>query len=283
MRKLQILLAIAVVISLMAITTQALAGPGSIGVSKVTPGPHGNPNGNGNSNGHGNSGNQGNQGQQGNSGQNGNSGHGAKSDWRGVISFIDCAVPTFTVDTGGGNSAILALTADTKVSIGSMRNGSCLDLAVGQKVMVQGTDDGQGNLTASIVRAVPGKPTKVHRVGVVSDYVPGVSITILAHDGNYYSFLLSPDTKILPAARANELAVGRLVTIIARRFFGAGPWPAQGIVVHPAGVPAAFDTLTPTATPTDTATATPTETATATPTDTPTATPTDTPTETPTP
>lgn len=268
MKRLQFLLAIVVTISLMAITTQAFAGSGSIGIEKVTPGPHGN------SNGHGNSGNQGNQGNQ---GQNGNSGHGQKSNWRGVITFIDCTVPTMTVDTGGGNSVIFALTTDTKVGIGSMRNGSCLDLVVGEKVMVQGTDDGQGNLTATAVRAVPGKPTQVHRVGIVSDYVPGVSITILAHDGNYYSFLVGPNTKILPTDRANELAVGRLVTIIARRFFGAGPWPAQGIVVHPEGTPGAFMTLTPTST------STPTDTPTATPTDTPTATPTDTPTETPTP
>lgn len=87
---------------------------------------------------------------------------------------------------------------------------------------------------ARAIIAIPGKPTIVHRVGTVTEYTPGISITILAVDGNTYPFTFTADTRILPADRAVELAVGSRVTVIAPRDPGALSWTATGIVVHPA-------------------------------------------------
>jgi len=95
--------------------------------------------------------------------------------------------------------------------------------------------DQNNSLLARSVMVIPGKPVRTHRVGWVTEYTPGVSITILAHDGNTYAFLLTADTKILPAERAGELGIGSRVTLIAPRDPALLGWTAFGIVVHPAG------------------------------------------------
>jgi hypothetical protein len=106
--------------------------------------------------------------------------------------------------------------------------------------------------TASNLAA--GLPFAVH-VGWVTDYQPGTSITIQAHDGSFYTFSLTSDVKILPKDRAGELAVGSRVTIIAWRDPATKGWIAFGIVVHPAGSGAG--SAPPTPTPTATFTPTP--------------------------
>jgi hypothetical protein len=85
------------------------------------------------------------------------------------------------------------------------------------------------------VLAIPGQPVRTHRVGWVSANTPGTSIVIQGSDGNLYTFTLTADTKILPAERVNQLAVGARVTIIAPRLPSASGWTAAGIVLHPAG------------------------------------------------
>jgi len=90
-----------------------------------------------------------------------------------------------------------------------------------------------GDFTAVKVQVVPGKPEKIHRVGVVTEYVAGEKIVIEGKDGLPYEFKLSVDTKILPEERVDLLIVGAKVTIISRRDPTGGPLAAQGIVVHP--------------------------------------------------
>ena len=80
---------------------------------------------------------------------------------------------------------------------------------------------------------MPGKPEKIHRVGVVTVYEAGKTITIEGKDGELYTFELSDTTKILPEERVDQLVVGAKVTIISRRDPTGGPLAAQGIVVHP--------------------------------------------------
>ena len=80
---------------------------------------------------------------------------------------------------------------------------------------------------------MPGKPTKIHRVGTVTAYSAGTSITIQDKDGNLFTFALTADTKILPPDTTRTLGDGARVTIISRRDPSGGPLTAQGIVVHP--------------------------------------------------
>jgi hypothetical protein len=127
------------------------------------------------------------------------------------------------------------------------------------------------------------------RVGWVTAYTPGSSITIEGHDGSFSTFSLTSSVKILPPGRASQLAVGSRVTILAKADPSTGGWMAFGIVVHPAGSGAGSmpPTLTPTVTSSPTATSTetlmPTETSTATATPTNTEMPTEVPTDTMTP
>ena len=107
------------------------------------------------------------------------------------------------------------------------------DIQVGVRVLVRAVEAEDGALTALRISVSPGKPAPKHHVGEVTAYEEGASITILAHDGNEYTFLITEETKILPAERADELAVGRRVTIISPRDVTGGPFTAKGILVHP--------------------------------------------------
>jgi hypothetical protein len=100
------------------------------------------------------------------------------------------------------------------------------------------------------------QPAWAHHVGWVTEYTPGTSITIQAHDGSYHTFALAAETKLLPMGRAGELALGSRVTILARWDKTTLSWMAFGIVVHPAGSGAG--SAPPTATPTPTAVPIPT-------------------------
>jgi len=246
---------------------------------------------------------------------------GKKVTIRGIVAAVDAT--SLTVDTGGGGQVVLGITDQTEFKIPTLgKSAAWEDLNVGVQVKVsarEGSSEPEpgdtevvpseepteaveasetpaaSGLVALKVMVIPGKPAKIHRVGVVTAYTAGESITILAKDGQEYTFVLSETTKILPKDRVDMLGVGAIVTIISRRDPTGGPLAAQGIVVHPGGTlvtetptgtltetPTNTPTMTPTDTPTVTPTDTPTVTPTVTPTDTPTVTPTDTPTVTPT-
>ena len=134
------------------------------------------------------------------------------------------------------------------------------------------------------------------RVGLVTAYMPGESITIMDKNGDELTFELASDLKIVPKHRADMLAVGAYVTVVTPNNGENGKNIVVQIVIHPqapAGFPiptatatvvppdtaAPTETVTETAVPSETATEVPTETATVTETTTaepgtPTATPT---------
>ncbi len=128
------------------------------------------------------------------------------------------------------------------------------------------------NLAANVQSSGPAFPLAI-RVGWVTAYTPGASITIEGQDGSLFTFSLTNNIKILPMKRSSQLAVGSRVTILAKRDPSTGGWTAFGIVVHPAGSGAGSmpPTLTPTTAPSETPTETlvptevPTDTVTATP------------------
>lgn len=105
---------------------------------------------------------------------------------------------------------------------------------------------------------------EVQRVGLVVAYTEGQSITIVDRNGGQFTFELASPLKIVPPHRADMLAVGAYVTIIAPNNIPNGKHIAQGIVIHPQP-PAGFPIPTNTLTPVPTETALPTETLTETP------------------
>ena len=157
--------------------------------------------------------------------------HGKHQHFRGTISAVDAS--SLTLDLKDGGSQTFSLTPATRIKIpGAKVTGNTLQ--AGMDAMVLAVTDSGGDLTTLMVLVIPGKPTRTHRVGTVTAYSPGSSITIQASDGKSYTFALTADTKVLPAERAGELEVGSRVTIIAPRVPSDLDLIATGIVVHPA-------------------------------------------------
>ncbi len=168
---------------------------------------------------------------------------------------------SLTVKSETGEEITFQVNEETSVKIPTLKDANLADIQVGVRVLVRAVGEEDGTFTALQVSVSPGKPAPKHHVGEVTAYTAGASITILAHDGNEYTFRITEETKILPADRADELAVGRRVTIISPRDVTGGPFTAKGIVVHPEtddgeGTPTVTSTPTeiPTPTPTDTPT-----------------------------
>ncbi len=151
--------------------------------------------------------------------------------FRGTVSAVDASSVTLTL--ADGSSVTIGLTTGTKVKVpGPQSAGDTLLVGMRAVVMAFTDPSDSSRLIARMAIAIPGQPVHVHRVGNVTAYTAGSSITIQATDGNSYTFVLTADTKILPQDQAANLAVGSLVTIIAPRVPASLDWTAKGIVVH---------------------------------------------------
>jgi Domain of unknown function (DUF5666) len=136
---------------------------------------------------------------------------------------------TFTVSTKQGD-VVVTVSADTRYHIPTKRNPTIADLAVGDQVAVSGTPTASG-LAARQIAVAPGKPTIQHRVGEVTAYAAGSSITIDVKDGSE-TFALTGQT-IIRNPKGTGVAVGDRVTIVSRRDPSTDTFTATAIVVHP--------------------------------------------------
>ena len=157
--------------------------------------------------------------------------HGKHENYKGTITAVDTG--SITLALKDGSSITIVLVAETRIHIPKNKEATVLELTEGMTVMVQALRGQDESLTARKVIVVPGKPTKTHRVGIITDYVEGVSITIQAKDELLYTFLLTEETKILPVERLDQLKIGARVTVIAPRDVSTLDQTATGIVVHP--------------------------------------------------
>lgn len=157
--------------------------------------------------------------------------HGKPENLKGTISAADSTSITLTLRDG--SSVTIGLSADTRMKFPGPKTSTPGGIQPGMQAMVQALRDQNDNLIARRVMIIPGKPAKIHRVGIVTEYTAGSSITIQDKHGNTYTFALTGETKLLPAERAGTLAVGVRVTIIAPRDPASGGVTVKGIVVHP--------------------------------------------------
>ena len=175
-------------------------------------------------------------------------GKGKPVNIKGIIASADAS--SLVVTQADGTSVTVMITADTRIQVSGMgKDGGVANLLPGLQVGVQAAEK-EGVLTARSIHVIPGKPTQTHNVGVVTDYQPGVSISIAAKDGQTYTFKLIPDVKILPADRIDFLVAGAYVTVISPRDVTTTDLIATGIVVHPAVPPGQHITPQPTNQPT---------------------------------
>lgn len=156
---------------------------------------------------------------------------GKRVNLKGKLVALDAGAVTLTLRDG--SQMTVALTADTQIKIPGQKDASLGTIEPGSQVMVQAIRAKDGSLTARRVLVIPAKPLRKHHVGVVSDYQPGASLTIETRTGEVQTFQLDENFKILPAERAEQLAVGARVTVISRRIPGSNTFTAQGVVIHP--------------------------------------------------
>ena len=157
---------------------------------------------------------------------------GKHENFKGTVSAVDAN--SITLALRDDSSVTVSLNSDTRIKFPGPKASAPDSIQPGMKVMVQAIRDQSGNLVARSVVVIPGKPAKTHRVGTVTAFSAGVSITIEDKDGNMFTFALSADTKLLPADRAGTLAVGSRVTVIAPRNPASSGLTASGIVIYPA-------------------------------------------------
>lgn len=154
---------------------------------------------------------------------------------KGIITSAGSS--SLVITQADGSNVTVIITADTRIKIATLgKEGGIADLLPGLQVGIQATEK-DGVLTARSIHVIPGKPVQSHNVGLVTNYLPGVSITIACKDGQSYTFILAPDVRILPAERLSLLAAGAYVTVISPRDVTTTELIATGIVIHPAVPP----------------------------------------------
>lgn len=153
---------------------------------------------------------------------------GPKQTAQGTITAVSASA--LTIELKDGTTQAFVLSAQTQIKFTGATNQADAALAAGMRVSVQAQDT-NGTLTALRVMVLPGKPVKVERVGLVTAYTPGSSISIAGKSGQIFTFTLTPATKILPKDRAETLAVGQRVTIISPRSY-RDQLIAKGIVIQ---------------------------------------------------
>ena len=179
---------------------------------------------------------------------------------------------SLTLSLTNGNAITFVVNGDTKVKVpGLGSNATLADVKAGMQATVQAVetemeDEGEEKeekegkegkeekeeketWTALYIQVVPGKPEKIHRVGVVTEYVAGARISILAKDGKAYTFAIASDSKITPPRRAGQLGVGARVAIIGSREAARSEWTVRSIVIYSISTPVGTKTsMPPTAT-----------------------------------
>jgi hypothetical protein len=155
---------------------------------------------------------------------------GKPENYKGTVEAVDAT--SLTLKLRDETTVVIALGPETQIKFPGRKDLAPAAIEAGMQVHVQALRDDAGNLTARRVMVIPGKPQKIHRVGIVTAYT-AESITIQDKKGETFIFELAADTVILPAERAGELAVGSRVTIIAPRDPATGGVRVRGIVVHP--------------------------------------------------
>ncbi len=148
----------------------------------------------------------------------------------GVVKSV--GADSFVLDTKQGETITVTVTLQTKFHIPGLKDATLADVSVGDRAAVNGTP-GTAGLTAKNVAVAPGKPTVQHRVGIVTAYTAGASITIEDVKGGTETFALTTGTEIRGPKGVTTVAVGDRVTVVARRQPSTDVFTATAIVVHP--------------------------------------------------
>ncbi len=190
--------------------------------------------------------------------------------YQGIVDSVESH--SLTLELANGNMVTFTVTDTVKVDVQGVGQATLADVEVGARAMVKARKAADGSLMAISISVFRPKEQKQQRVGIVVEYIPGVSITIAGKAGLHSrggvtttfsvtttsgitgtngitptngitmtvygittTYAITAHTVILPAHRASQLAVGMQVTIIAPSAASkGGRLVAQGIIIHPA-------------------------------------------------
>lgn len=140
---------------------------------------------------------------------------------------------SFVVTTKNGDVTI-TVNSETKYKVPGVENATLDSFNVGDKVAVLAVEVTTGSTVENLalhVNLIPGKPTYIHRVGIIEDYQASTSITLKDKKGESSTFIVTGDTKIIFKKGATEVKVGDWATVIARRDPAAEQFTAKAIIV----------------------------------------------------
>ena len=155
-------------------------------------------------------------------------------DLTGLVKSVSPDQVTLTL--GDGSDVVVQLGSAAQAQVSANGLGTTLsNLLTNQQVNILAHTGTNQSLIADNIQVVADASATPHRVGVVTDYQPGVSLTIADSTGQSSTFQLTADTRILPVDNTSQLGTGSHVTVMTNNSNnGAGPLTATGIVVHPA-------------------------------------------------
>lgn len=185
---------------------------------------------------------------------------GKKDTFKGTVTAAGNG--SLTLSKTNGNAITFVVNGDTKVKVpGLGSNATLADVKIGAQATVQAVEteteeegeekegkdekEEKETWTALYIQVVPAKPEKIHRVGVVTEYVAGARISILAKDGKAYTFAITSDSKITPSRRASQLGMGARVAIIGSREAARSEWMVRSIVIYSVSTPVGTKTAMP--------------------------------------
>jgi hypothetical protein len=248
-KKLLMIVMVAMLITLMTVTT-VLAAPaqGSTDAKKTPQSTEQSKPGNGNSGG-----------KAGNDGQNGNKP--TKSPIYKVLNFhgivMNFSAESMTLLQDDGTTVALMFTPKTTVKVPTNSKYSTIaDLQINMRVAVHAYMDLDTGVTyVRSINVIPGAPAAFNSVGIVTDYQPGISITIADAAGLTQTFTLTETTQIVLQDPTLVLAIGSQVTIVTPLHTDATAPTAAAIIVsvpatpEPTVEPSVEPTLEPTVAP----------------------------------
>lgn len=122
----------------------------------------------------------------------------------------------FTLTTRHQGIVTIFVNSETKYQVPGVKNATLDNFKAGDEVAVLAADV-NGTWVALHVHLIPAKPVHVHRVGTVTDYQPGKSITLKDKKGETSTFVVTSETKIKFKRGATGVKVGDRVMVSARR------------------------------------------------------------------
>lgn len=171
-------------------------------------------------------------------------------NYRGyVVSASDSSI---TISLDDGSLVTFNITTDTKAQIPTTsRTAVMTDFKVNYYVVIHAKlDTATQTLTATGINMVPGQTDKaVNGAGTVTDYQPGVSITVTDVNGEPVTYLLTENTQIVSDDPTLTITAGSTVVVLFTTDPVTGEMTAKCIVIS--SPEALQTTVTATAEPTE--------------------------------